>query len=92
MTNQAIKYPTTRVPSLLYNLGVSYHASGVLIDSDGNKTFDYYKVDKVDPDHVKQLLQIASGFRVMYIGSKYVPEQTKPILCFPKAAYWRLNK
>ena len=87
-----IKYPTTRVPALLYNLGISYHAHGILTDSDGNKTFDYYKVDKVDPDHTKQLLQTVKGFRVMFVGPQYAPEQTKPILCFPKSAYWRLNK
>ena len=86
-----IKYPTTRVPSMLYRLGVSYHATGTLQDGDGNKLFDFYKADKTTPEQEETLAQMVKGFRVMYSGPQYAPEQRKPILCFPKSAYWRLN-
>ena len=86
-----IKYPTTRVPVLLYNLGISYHATGILHDENGCKLFDFYKSDKITPEQEELLNQTAKGFRVMYAGSQYAPEQRKPILCFPKSAYWRLN-
>ena len=87
-----IKYPTTKAPALLYNLGISYHAHGTLQDDNGNKLFDFYRTDKITPEQAETLQQTARGFRVMYSGPQYAPEQRKPILCFPKAAYWRLNK
>ena len=85
------KYPTTLVPALLYSLGISYHATGTLQDGDGNKTFDFYKTDKLTPGQEGTLKQAVKGFRIMWVGPQYAPEQRKPILCFPKAAYWRLN-
>ena len=85
------KYPTTLVPSLLYSLGISYHATGTLQDVNGHKIYDFYKVDSLTPEQEETLKQTVRGFRIMYAGSQYAPEQRKPILCFPKAAYWRQN-
>ena len=85
------KYPTTRVPDLLFKHGIRYFEYGTLTDQDGNKVYDYYKVDKITPEQEATITQMIKGFKIVMASPAYAPEQKKAILCFPKAAYWRTN-
>ena len=82
-------YQITRAPYTLHTAGVRYFETGTLRSKSGAALFDYYKTDSVTPEQIAELRTFCPDMRVMQAAPAYAPEQRKPIICFPKAAWYR---
>lgn len=83
----------TNAAAALYDIGISFHASGVITDKDtGAALYDFYKVDSITPDQKQLVLDICNA--AVFIGARaeYAPEQKSVYICFPKAEMRRRAK
>lgn len=81
----------SQAAATLYDLGISFHAYGVLHDSTGAKLFDFYKTDWLAPQDAEKIRAIAPDCQIRASRSEYAPEQVGVYICFPKAAWYRLR-
>ena len=81
-------YKISLAPSFLYDIGVSYHATGNLTKNKV-KLFDYYKADKVTVEQKAKILKWCKDARFFNSASEYAPELRAVMICFPKAGFYR---
>jgi hypothetical protein len=85
-----MQYQITKAAGFLYDLGVRFYESGT-ISKGKEKLFDYYKADSITPDQKAAILQWCPDANFKIAQSQYAPEIIKPIVCFPKAAFYRME-
>jgi hypothetical protein len=83
-------YKISEAASRLYRAGVSYHDFGT-IKQGKTALFNYYKCDKVTDEQLATIRQYCPDVRLKGVRSQYAPELRSVIVCFPKAAWYRLQ-
>jgi len=77
-------------PYILDRFGIKYYDYGTL-SRNGQKLFDYYKVDKITQKQRRALTKIQSDLRFKVSAPQFAPEMTSGLICIPKAAFYRLD-
>ena len=83
-------YKISEAASRLYRAGVSYHDFGT-IKQGKTALFNYYKCDKVTDEQLATIRQYCPDVQLKGVRSQYAPELRSVIVCFPKAAWYRLQ-
>ena len=87
-----MKYQITRAPAFLHSIGFRQWESGVISDrATGTPLFDYYKADTLTDAQRAAILAWCPDAQFKHAGPQYAPEISHPIVCFPKAGFYRLN-
>lgn len=85
-----LPYKISDAASQLYRAGISYHAYGI-IKNDGKALFNYYKCDKITASQQKTIAEFCPDVMIRGCASQYAPELRAVLVCFPKAAWYRIN-
>lgn len=89
------RFKNTMAAATLYDLGISFHNFGTLrgksgVDGRAKDYFDFYEVDYIRPEQKRALLEIAPDVQFKTNGKLYAPELRSILICFPKAAWYRI--
>lgn len=85
-----LPYKISDAASRLYRAGIAYHAYGI-IKNDGKALFNYYKCDKITAEQQKKIAEFCPDAMIRGCASQYAPELRSVLVCFPKAAWYRMN-
>ena len=86
------KFKNSQAGSFLYSIGVAYNDYGTITDQHKNKLFDYFKVDSLTQEQKEKILDACKDAQFKTSSPSYAPEIQHALICFPKAAFYRLNK
>lgn len=86
------KFRISHAAAMLHDIGVRFHASGVLRDNSGAALYDFFKTDFISDQEQSAILAICPQaiFRGAY--AEYAPELRGIYICFPKAEMRRRLK
>ena len=83
------------IPSFLYSIGVSYHATGTIDHTleSGKiiKVYDFFKVDRLTTEQEYAIRAKIKDCSFCFSVSQYAPEQKKVLICIPKKAFYTHN-
>lgn len=83
-------FAITRAAGFLYDIGVRFHASGILRESDtGAALYDFYKTDFVSDSQMTQIATACPNACFRGVYAEYAPELRGVYICFPKAEMQR---
>lgn len=86
-----MKYRITLAASFLYDIGVSFHATGT-IKKGKAALYDYYKTDKVTEEQKEKILSWCKDAAFFNTAWEYAPELKGIAIAFPKAGFYRQEK
>lgn len=76
----------------LHDIGVRFHACGILKDSTGAALFDFYKTEWLAPSDAEKIRALCPLVQIRESRAGHAPELRGVYICFPKAAWHRAAK